>query len=192
MGEKCILVKTFIKTILHSYLIYYVVTTLIWIVIIFHDMFFAYNQPPNESSFLLFLFFILGTLISNAMPAMFIGFYQDNLLLFLFSLIGTVIIYKGYRLNHSNYKLAGSTVILFSVLLVFVQDSGLFYRSKPYTYSSPDMNKTDSTHLPVQKVDSKDLKYEKRKELIKQDKENKGVEHISYPEKLIYQEAKKE
>jgi len=152
-------VKTFIKTILHSYLIYYVVT---------------------------------GTLISNAMPAMFIGFYQDNLLLFLFFLIGTAIIYKGYRLNHSKYKLAGSTVILFSVLLAFAQGSGLFYRSKPYTYSSPDTNKTDSTHLPVQKVNSKDLKYEKRKELIKQDKENKGVAHIYYPEKLIYQEGKKE
>lgn len=192
MGEKYVIVKTFIKTILHSYLIYYVVTTLIWIGIIFHDMFFAYNQPPNESSFLLFLFFILGTLISNAMPAMFIDFYQDNLLLFLFFLIGTVIIYKGYRLNHSNYKLAGSTVILFSVLLAFAKGSGLFYRSKPYTYSSPDTNKTYSTHLPVQKANSKDLKYERREALIKENKENKGVEHISYPEKLIYQEGKKE
>jgi len=185
-------VKTFIKTILHSYLIYYVVTTLIWIAIIFNDMFFAYNQPYNEPSLLLFLFFILGTLISNAMPAMFIGFYQDNLLLFLFFLIGTVIIYKGYTLKHSKYKLTGSTVILFSVLLAFAQGSGLFYRSKPYTYSNPDTNKTYSTHLPIQKANSKDLKYERRKELIKQDKEKKEVEHISYPEKLIYQEGKKE
>lgn len=184
--------KTFIKTILHSYLIYYVVTTLIWIVIIFDQLFFAYNQHLDGNSLFLFLFFILGTLISNAMPAKIIGFYQDNLLLFLFFLIGTVIIYKGYRLNHSKYKLAGSTVILFSVLLAFAQGSGLFYRSKSYTYSSPDTNKTDSTHLPGQEVNSKDLKYEKRKELIKQDKENKGVVHISYPEKLIYQEGKKE
>lgn len=183
------MIKALLKTLLHGYIIYYSLTSIIWIFIIFND-FFVHNLGNSEDSFfttlLLSIFVSIATLIWNIFPGIFIEMYKESSILFSLLLIGLIVIYKGYTSKSFNFKTVGSFIVILPIVIFSAKGMGVFYKAQKeqkHTYNN------DNKVVPIKDA-SITKRYQKQKDIVINSKIKKVKKelNISYPKKLLYQE----